>query len=937
MRLAIYVRFWRQNRWRFTVDFGGKIDIKGNCQTDFHFSRARMIDPRDTEGHIFLMTHKQPLDLSVNYRHLNGGSGVEEYLEYMKANILGRVFYVEGDGTFLTCFVGHNQHIDGPVFQQYRVEDLAALVKSNPNNVPSWLGDQSTMHWIQFVCSTREYHHYISMRMKGQKRQIIGVTLSPQPCPAPDACYLVAWAPPKYPATYLSIPDELTYEKYLQKVLRVCMPNTKVPAVKWFLSFLYWVRFDTDIPSFLTYLVMFIYGIHPQGWAPGKLFIVTGLQGTGKSEAISFFSRFINEINYTDPSIQTMTSNKFNVSLIKRLWVCQETGENWYKRLNNEFVRSLVTDAGGHEFEAKFGKQYRVMGSIMAVVNADRAGGPATSAEKQERRHVFMRFASEPKNVADYSDFKEAYRLFTSIMMEKNEMLNVFREEFRQALSDFFGPHFDYISSSGLQVPRVLSARDGFEDSMDEQTTATIKKTHIPAAKRAKTAVSPSAATAVNECARHLAMTGSVFPVADPAIFHYMFNNLGSCFQKADSIEHKHSFQRRLWNATWTMDHTPFEYTDLIDGTKAVFTDSLYSIYTEWKDSESQPGMLGVLEESTLRKTNVFYKMLAKFKVTLMARHLFAFGPESMMAWPKLLTPECALWILGVWMNYMTNGCTLRPDQAMWGDACSMQEYLLPSARMLLNRLTGRDNFSSGKHVEITNIQKTLKLDVSPYLGIGTCKYEVRPVQLYWGAFSILRNLVVLEGPTFRPNADEIAAILRMTGGEAVLVDRNKVDYDWLISCTPSHLMKQMAKIIEEKGIESQDEQSQIYYSLYEVMFSDGPLGLMKKTEFYESMKLIKVNVPANPRPANFRPRARLRDSLVDLGETTSDTITIAPVPSMLSTVEQRAREIQEARRQEQLAPTVSPIFVLSADEFVYPNVSPPGLQDTPTQSPACE
>jgi len=872
------------------------------------------MDPRDLDGNIFLFTHKEPLDLAVLH-HRVASDDLEEFLEYMRANLLGRVFYMEGDGTYVTCFAGRRQRIDDAVYDQLKPADLAKEVKANPRNVPNWEGDQSTLHWIQFVCNTRDYHQYLARRMNGAKRKLMSVTLSPQSSPPHDVCYLVAAAPPLYAPLYTAITNEHEFENYVNSALSVKLPGTTVSAVRWFLSFMYWVRFDGDIPSFLTSIVMYAFAIHPQCWSPGKLFIITGEQGTGKSEMLNLLTRFMNTINYTDPSIGMMTANKFNSSLIKPRWVCQEAGSGWYKKLNSDFLRSMITDQGCHEFEAKFGKQFRVMGSIMAIVIADRSGGPATVAEKQERRHLFLKVAKEPKNSADYKNFHRSFKLFSSLFSHSNENLVEFREQFRQAFVNYLGPIFGYVSPSGLQVPRVLQGRDGFDEALDENETASVKRSSAPAAKRAKTAVSASAATAANECARHLAMNGSIFPLIDPDVFYYLFHNL-TIFNEPDGIDKKHSFQRRLWHLTWTHDNSSFEYN------RKVYTDTLYTIYQQWKAGDTESQQVMTVDDKALQKTDIYYKMLAKFKCTMMARHMFAFGNEPLMAWPKLLSKECALWILGLWMNFLGNSGKIKVEQAMWGDSCSMQEYLLPSARMLLNRISGRDNFSSGKHVVITNIKETLRVDPSPYLGIGVNELSVRPVQLYWGPFSILRNLVVHEGQTFRPTEEEVQSILSMIGGEAFLVDKNRADYDWLISSTHSHLLKQMCKIIEEQGIDAQEDDSRIYYALFADQFSDGPFGLMKKDEFYQTLDSIEINVPKPRKLSIYRPSVVLRSSPAALGDTNStETVTISPPPTTgLSTADQRIKEREKTIRKEIRSPSLSPTIVVSADDFEYPS-----------------
>lgn len=890
------------------------------------------MDPRDCDGNIFLLSKAEPLDMSKLLSKL-ASDDPDEFLEWMRCNILGRLFYCD-DGTFAFCSAGYRQQLDGAVFSQLRLEDLSAAVRSNPRLVPNWEGEGSSLHWMQFVVSTKEYRSYLRLRMRDQERRIVGVSLCPQPNPAPDACYLVACAPPLYMPLCRTLTSDKDYAQYVQSVLSCKLPGTNISAVRWFKSFIYWVRFDSDIPSHLNFLAMYTYALHPQGWTSGKIVVIVGEQGTGKSEQVNQLCGFLNKVNYTEASMAMITTNKFNASLIKPKWICHEAGKDWYKKMNSEFLRSMVTEMTSmHDFEQKFGKMLRIMGAVMPIVVADRSGGPATIAEREERRLIMIKVAKDPKNAADYTNFHKAFQLFSQLFSHSNENLTEFREQFRQAFVNYLGPLFDYISPSGLVVPRVLHGRDGFEDALGDEQTAAVKKSSGPPAKRAKTAVSTSAASAANECARHFAHTGSIIPLIDPEAWYYLFHNLG-VFHEPDSIDRKHSLQRTLWHRTWTHDHTPFTYTD-INGNEGTYTDTLYTIYSQWSDTDKSTNgdFIHTAETRALAKTDTYYKMLAKFKVTMMVRHVLAMGPEPTMAWPRLLTIETALWFLGLWMNYLGNGGKIRLDQPMWGDACSMQEYLVPAARLLLNRLSGRDTFSSGKHVEITDIKSVLKIDPSAYLGLGGKGLQLRPVQMHWGPFSILRNLVVHEGSLFRPTDEEVVSILRMIGGEALLVDKNRADYDWLISSTPTHLMKQMCKTIETVGVDGVDEQSRIYYALFSDQFSDGPFGLMKKDEFYATLASIEVNVPKPRRNAVYRPPVVLRSSPADLGDIGGDQFSVAPAPSGLSTAAAKAKAEKQAHREEMFSSERSPELTVSSDEFEYPNVSQGGPRDSPTQS----
>lgn len=895
------------------------------------------MDPRDCDGNIFLLSKAEPLDMSKLLSKL-ASDDPEEFLEWMKCNVLGRLFYCD-DGTFAFCQAGYRQQLDGAVFSQLRLEDLSSAVRSNPRLVPNWEGEGSTLHWMQFIVSTKEYRSYLRLRMRDQDRRIVGVSLCPQPNPAPDACYLVACAPPLYMPLFRTLTSDKDYARYVESVLKCKLPGTDISAVRWFKSFAYWVRFDADIPSFLNFDVMYTYGLHPQGWTAGKVFVIVGEQGTGKSEKVNQFCGFLPKANFVDASMSMITTNKFNASLIKPKWICHEAGKDWYKKMNSEFLRSMVTDMTSmHDFEQKFGKMLRIMGAVMAIVVADRAGGPATVAEREERRLVMIKVAKDPKNPADYTNFHKAVHLFSQLFAHSNENLTEFREQFRQSFVNYLGPMFDYISPSGLVVPRVLHGRDGFEDALGDEQTAAVKKSSGPPAKRAKTAVSTSAASAANACAKHLAATSLIVPVLDPNVWYYLFHNL-SVFHEPDSIDRKHSLLRTLIHRSWTHDNTEFRYVGL-DGQEVVSNATMYSLYSEYSDAEKSTDseFIHTAETRALAKTDAFYKMLAKFKSLMVVRHMMAMGPEAMTAWPRLLTIETALWILGLWMNYLGNGGKIRLDQPMWGDACSMQEYLVPAARLLLSRLSGRDTFSSGKHVEISqaDIRSVLKIDSSAYLGMSGKGLQLRPVQMHWGPFSILRGLV-REDPIFRPSDEEIASILRMIGGEALLVDKNRADYDWLISSTPTHLMKQMCKTIETVGVDGVDEQSRIYYALFADQFSDGPFGLMKKDEFYATLARIEVNVPKPRRNAVYRPPVTLRSSPADLGDTGGDQFSVAPAPVGLPTAAAKAKEVKQARHEEMFSSERSPILEVSSDEFEYPNVSQGGPRDSPTQSLAFE
>lgn len=855
-----------------------------------------VIDPRDCPGNVFLFTYESALTMDVVLRHVRADDE-QQLIDFVTANILGRLFYLHGSNLWVWCPYGRKQKADGAAVTFFKLEELSAQARSCRELVPACIADETGAgpHWMRWVTGLQCYHEYMNIRMGPGRRRLIGVSLSPQPNAPKDGSFLIMSAPPLYVPRHTSIDSAEQYQAYVDEVKSLKIPGTDIPFVTWHNSFMYWVNFDGDIPSFINFMAMMTCTLNPAGWSPGKIFVVSGKQGAGKSEKLNWISGFLNPINFCETAIDTLSGKTFNDSLIKPMIVCHEGGSDWEK-MCNAFVRSLITDMGEHQFEKKYGAQSRFWGTIFLYVALDRKLRNSLT----ERRLLHCVVAKDPKLTEDHHSFKYAVRLASRLMSQSNESLNSFREESRQAYVNFLGPYFSLICPTGIKPLKIFDRQDSWNDQGDDEQKASVKTTGAPPAKRARTqgsGVSTNLVDVVNALAGHLANYASIFPLDDPWCIYNLFHNL-AIFSEKDTPQFKNNVILALFKATWSADRSVYSL-EISPGVVERFDDTLASIFDQFKTEDESTEISQTREDKAHRKSVAFRRMLAKFKECLMVRAYFDFDPQ-LPAWPRSLYGNVALWILGMWVNFKSNNNRLNDTGLNWGESGVDYERLAPVARLLLQRLGGRDGFAGGKHVIIKadDIQRTLKINLSFYIGPGKTTLELRPVSLNWGAFSIIRNLVAVGGPEFRPTEDQIEMIVRRYGGENAILDKNRDDYDTLICSTKRHLMDQMYRLLTSPdGLLAVEDESRIFALLYGDLLGRNPLGVMDKGEFYATLPIIDAAVQAAKNPVGFRPSFALRRTPEELGEQSITRQTIEPTKTRTTRQESQDRD-QEATEQ---------------------------------------
>lgn len=883
------------------------------------------MDPRDAAcpGNLFLFTHQHGLEMSRIFAALR--TSQREFSEFASRELLGRVFYCNGDASYYVCLLGRNQRCDGSPITKYELRDLAVQVRSSKEFVPSFLrndddddddDDEDSQgktkkgrkpagpHWIRWVVTQPFYHEYIKMRIGN--RQIVGTSLSPIYNAAPDEAFLVAYAPPIYHPKFRSITNEQEYIEYTETVNALKIPGTEIPAVKWFLSFLFWVRFDGDISSFITFLVLCTSLFHPCGWAPGKIFIISGLQRCGKSETLEWLAAMINNINLNDNIQIDGLVRQFNVNTCKPRLLCHESDEKWDHRLNSGIIRTLVTDVKAKkEFEKKFGTQTDIYGCPLIIVVADRPG-KGTAAEKNERRRAHITFARRPKDSNDDRAFNFTYPLFSRLFSYVNKDLDQFRIKHRQAFMDFIGIYFDIISPTGISIPNVFHRRDFFDGVVDDAASSNPSLQIAPQGKRAKTTPSttgPTYAEAVDSLARKLALTGSIFPVDHPDVFYILFKQCSKVFSDADTLDNRANLVRRLINATWTTDITAYTFED------KVYDCTLQQIYEQWKVENESDSFIQSVDAKAHRNQLCFSRMLAKFKACLMINAWLAFDPKE-PAWPRLLASTTALWFVGVWVNFKTHGNTLNPKFS-W-EAIDV-EKLQPISKLLLMRLSGRNGFSGCRETLLTasQVSKVLGLNLCSFLGLSRSTLPLKAVHIGWGPFMILQQLSV-NNSSYMPSEEEINYLVKKAGGEMMIMDAERTAYDMIISGTKTHLMRQLAKFLTDPdSLSKAHEEERIFYLLYMDMFSGGPCGIMTKQEFYGYGAEIDEKIRPAKVDFGFRPMFRIYENPMLLGESASEVRTIESKTITSSTVDNQTA-IESLKEVEERLPRVitdSPII----------------------------
>ncbi len=842
------------------------------------------MDPRDQlcPGNIFLFVHKQGLDMSKIIHHLKDNQ--KDFTQFAIDNLLGRVFYCDADASYLVCLLGKDQRCEGNPVTRYELKDLALQVRGNKEFSPAFLhkderedddeDSQSSKskkakpagpHWIRWVVTQDFYKKYMKIRIGDRK--LVGITLSPM-YNTDDSAYLCVYAPPDN-ASIRVLNNESDYRSYVTTVNNHTFPKTTIPSLRWFLSYLFWVKFDGDISSFITFVVLLTSITHPCGWAPCKMFIFSGDQRSGKSELLTWIQSLIPQVNMNDNIQIEALSRQFNVKTCKPRMLCHESDSNWYKKLNNGTIRTFVTDVKANkEFEKKFGDQSEIYGSPIIVIVADRTGEGTN--QDRDRRHVHMAFAKEPKEVSDFKDFKLAYNLFSRLFTFVNPVLNQFRIDFRKTMMTFLSIYYPLICPTGIKVPHLFERRDCFDGTGDDASTSAAAGTIAPNPKRAKTtqSVTSNFADAVNSMAYHLALTGNIFPVEHPNVFDVLFNQL-TIFSDTDTSDNKSNFISRLLQATWKTDISSYTFRETPDAEPKQFDDTLKDLYDQWhteneSDKDSNP------DACAFRNQFVFHRMLAKFKSCLMIKAWLAFDEDpKLIAWPRLLSNATSLWLVGVWINFKMHKNKLNPKVNVWRDAIDV-EKLGCVARLVATRLSGRSGFHGPREINLTSsqISKFLGINLSSYLGIGRSTLKLTAISLSWGSFSIIRQMVQVVNADLRPSEEQLQMLVERAGGDLMIMDHDRISYDQLLGATKTQLMDQLANFFSDPdAISKVHEEERIYYAIYSDLFSGGSLGLMKKKEFYGTLKEIDENILAVPVAMGYRPPISVFRSPFALGE----------------------------------------------------------------------
>lgn len=898
--------------------------------------KPRHIDPRDAlaPGNIFAFVHKEGLEMSKIFQAMKMGQPY--FTEFAKEHLLGRVFYCDGDLSYFLCLYGRNQRCDGQPVQRLDLKALAEQVRSNKDFVPQFLRDMDDddddedsqgrkkkvkasagPHWVRWVVTQPFYLDYMKKRM-GEGRRLVGLTLSPIYNPGPDECFLVMSAPPIYEPVIRRLATQMDYEMYVRRVNSLDIPGCKIEAVRWYLSFMFWVRFDGDIPSFITFLVICTSLLHPCGWAPCKISIFSGDQGCGKSETLTWLASLLNPINTNDNITIEQLTSQFNMQTCKPRLFCHEAGPKWEQKLNNGIIRSLVTDIKAMKtYQQKFAVPLLPYGSPMMILAADRMG-EGSILEQGERRNIHVAFAKDPKEPSEFRSFHRAVQLFSRLFSQVNGSLNQFREDFRKQFLEYIAIYFDLICPTGIKVPNLFQRRDFFDGRKEDGETGAASQTISTSTKRAKTSASVAAtyADAVNSMAYHLADTGSIFPVMHPDVFLILFTKSLGVFSETDTAENRSNFIRRCLQATWNKDITVYVF----EGVK--YEDTLVALHEQWKTEDTSDMFDQSPEAKAYRNQVAYNRMLCKFKSCLMIDAWLAFDKDpNLPAWPRLLSNSTALWLLGVWINFKAHNNRLNPTASPWGgnDVIVDVEKLGVVARLLANRLSGRAGFQGPREFTITAslISKVLGLNLSSFLGIGQSTLVLKAINLTWGPFSIIKNLIVQVSANYRPSEEKLDLLARRCGGEMGITDQDRIAYDSLLSATKSRLMGQLAEFfMNENAISDAHEEERIFYALYMDLFSGGPVGLMKKDEFYATLDDIDKNVKAVHATIGYRPPAfNVFKSPISLGETpmprrevTGTTMCITPTVDYEAKAKQLETELEMYPSTQK---NVSPIITL--------------------------
>lgn len=875
--------------------------------------------------------------------------GEHHFRKFCIEHILGRVWYCEGDGnSYYWCPWGRNQRVDGPPATRLELKHLAEQVRSSKEYVPQFLRDQDEddqgddedsqgrkktkkpagPHWIRWVVTQPFYHEYVKKRL-GEGRRLVGMSLSPIFNPGPDEAYLVVSAPPIYDPVIRSLTCAQDYENYVRRVNFLKIPGTDIGSVRWTNSFMFWVRFDGDIPSFITYMVASAFFLNPCGWAPGKVIFFSGKQGCGKSETLTFWASLANHINLNDNCTIEQLTNQFNMPTCKTRLLCHEAGAKYERRMNDGVIRTLISDSkAAKPFNGKFLNPMMMYGCPMLIIAADRTGEGSVT-EQAERRHAHVAFAKDPKEPSDYKKFHKAVQLYSRLMSQVNPNLNDFREDFRKCFLEYIAIYFDVVCPTGLKIPNLFQRRDFFDGCMEDADTGAAAQTITTSAtKRAKTSTSVAAtyADAVNSMCHHLAVTGSIFPVEHPDVFAVLFKSL-VVFSETDTLENKSNFTRRCLQATWMKDISSYSYDDdPVPGTK--HDDTLVALYEQWKVEDGSDAFDQSPESKAHRNQMAYRRMLTKFKACLMIEAWLSFDKDSrLQAWPRLLSQQTALWLIGVWINFKAHNNRLNPSANPWGgnEVNVDVEKLGVVARLMANRLSGRQGFQGPRETTLsgTQIAKLLGLNISGFLGIGHTTLSLKAISLTLGSFSILKNLIVHVSSTYRPSEDVLERLVERCGGEMCITDQDRVAYDSLLSATKSRLMDQLAEFyMDPDAISKAHEEERIFYVLYMDLFSGGPMGIMKKTEFYDTLTMIDEHVKSvhssiGYRPTNFgvfRNPAALGESPVARREVIGTTMPIIPVEDPTIQVSRMEEERQAMETFVQAEGRVSPMINLDAE-----------------------
>lgn len=781
---------------------------------------------------MFLDDFKPVSKQQVN--HLIHQGSLQEWYIFMRDVAPFVIWYLEASEQYVSAD-RHPRDCSGGVkpYSIYPANALRSEVDLHSDKcVPSVIrGGPQAAHWKVWVCEHEVYRAGLVERFGGDKDgRLVGLAFSPIPNAMPHDYYLVMRGKPLVMPTLALPMNKQEFTTYVEKVNALKFPGTDIPVIQYFISFLHWTRFDGDSLSLVNLLAMFVCVTHPEGFPPQAIFLLTGPQGSGKSDLLKLLQQLVSAYDLFATSADNVFKPRFTGGLEHAYYLLHEASVDFAINLAaSDRIRTMVTEPGPHQFEHK-GKPVTHTSGLLGVIAAGDRRCKLPRNGISERRLIEIVVPGLDMSPERYEEMSICIQNYMKWFSDENPDLVQFRSDFRQSFVNMLGLFYPAYQPDGILVPNIFRLKSYFAEAESLEQHAS---TSEPPAKRRRKTVGEEGVpeiwrSAVKAMLHHLALVGHPFPLESIDCFESLFSvHNTQIFTDADGqtdkgISDRGTILTELINASWEKEE--------IDGK------TLKQICEEHREDLKK----AVIERRHVGDTSRiwFRKAMIHFRKLTMIQALFNPCESLGEFYPRRWYPSAIIWLTGLWLNFLSHSkgfITPRENNyTEYGNICSTSQIShFPNWVYIVLFL--KKNRGGGSTVIVSRVGLVLGVRCGSLDGSVT----IRSHNVDVGPFAQLSILRDIDYGTYNPRESQIEAISQ----RCTKLSRVESDFkDRLSNGSKDMSARKLAEFIRTPGWQSQvAPRSMIYFQIYQALYGTSGLGIVAHEKYMDWTRQLET------------------------------------------------------------------------------------------------